>query len=254
MKDVKTLHRQAMERTDLALGARQKGEAERALVYFQEAYELEEKAASLLLNEYESEPTRSVLLRSAASLALDCNRIIEAERLICAALLGHPPEEIAEELRDLLEQVYFQRHLDLRGIALYEDEIQMSIAGKAIGHGIAPAEAFLERVEKTETLLYRTAERQQNKPYRDRGRRDKALQENLALYVTVPRAASFAVTFRVGKPEQQLDLFGSLGEQVIDELFSCLELFANGDDGKLKDRIQEEAYYRNFVGLARYCP
>jgi hypothetical protein len=249
--EVKVLHRQAMERTDLALGARQKGEADLALAYFQEAYELESKAASLLANGVESEPTRSVLLRSAASLALDCNRIVEAERLICTALLGQPPQLIAEELRDLWEQVHFQRHLDLRGITLYEDEIQMSIAGSAVGFGIAPADAFLERVEKTETLLYRTAERQQNKPFRDRGRRDKALQQNLELYVTVPRAASFAVTFRVGKPEQQGSLFGSLGEQVIDELFSCLELFTNGDEEKLKDRIKEEAYYRNFVGLAR---
>ena len=31
----------------------------------------------------------------------------EAERLIAAALSGDPPDEIAEELRDLLEQVYF---------------------------------------------------------------------------------------------------------------------------------------------------
>ena len=30
-----------------------------------------------------------------------------AERLIAVALSGEPPEEIAEELRDLLEKVYF---------------------------------------------------------------------------------------------------------------------------------------------------
>jgi hypothetical protein len=30
-----------------------------------------------------------------------------------------------------------------------------------------------------------------------------------------------------------------------------LELFTNGEHDKLKDRIQEEAYYRNFIGLAR---
>jgi hypothetical protein len=33
----------------------------------------------------------------------------EAERLIAVALSGDPPDEIAEELRDLLEQVYFDR-------------------------------------------------------------------------------------------------------------------------------------------------
>jgi hypothetical protein len=43
----------------------------------------------------------------AASLALECGALREAERLIAVALSGNPPEEIAEELRDLLEQVYF---------------------------------------------------------------------------------------------------------------------------------------------------
>src|SRR5215469_11301811 len=142
----------------------------------------------------------------------------EAEKLVCTALTGNPPEDIAEELRDLLEQIYFERHLALRGIQLQADEIQMSIAGKAVGFGIAPTEAFLRRVENAENLLYRTAERQQGKPYRDRGRRDKSLSENLQLFMTVPRAASFAVTFRVGA-SQQLSLPGlSPGEKVIDEL------------------------------------
>jgi hypothetical protein len=114
VKEVKALHRQAMERTDLALAAKQKGEMGTALVFFQEAFDLESKAALLLLDDLESEPTRSVLFRSAATLALDCNRIVEAERLIFSALIGRPPAPIAEELRDLLEQVNSQRQLDLR--------------------------------------------------------------------------------------------------------------------------------------------
>ena len=249
--EIKTLHRQAMERTDLALAARQKGEADQALLFFRQAYDLEAKAAASFVHDLDAEPTRSILLRSAASLALDAALIGEAEKLICTALAGSPPESIAEELRDLLEQVHFQRHLDLRGITLQRDELQLSIAGQAIGYGIAPTEAFIERVEQTEDLLYRTAERRQKRPYRDRGRREKRLQESLELYMSVPRAASFAVTFRVGKGEQ-LSLPGmSFGEQVIDELFDCLDLFTRGDEQQLKSRIPDEAYYRNFVGLAR---
>ncbi|MDQ2828029.1 MAG: hypothetical protein M3Y74_03155, partial [Chloroflexota bacterium] len=179
MKEIKALHRQAMEQTDLALVARQKGEEDQALLHFRQAYDLEAQAATCLVTDVKEEPTRSVLLRSAASLALDCNLIPEAEKLICTALSGDPPAEIAEELRDMLEQVYFQRHLELRGIALSEAEIQMSIAGNAVGYGVAPTEAFIERVEQTEKLLYRTAERKLQRPYRDRGRREKSLQESL---------------------------------------------------------------------------
>lgn len=240
-----------MERTDLAFAARQRGEAAQALIYFREAYDLESEAACGLANDLEAEPNRSVLLRSAASLALDANLIPAAEKLICTALAGNPPAEIAEELRDMLEQVYFQRHLELRGLILGGEEIQMAIAGDGVGYGIAPTEAFIERVEQTENLLYRTAERKLEKPYRDRGRREKNLQESLELYMSAPRAASFAVTFKVGR-SAQLSLPGlSFGEQVIDELFDCLDLLTRGEEKQLRERITDDAYYRNFVGLAR---
>jgi hypothetical protein len=56
------------------------------------------------------EPTRSVLHRSAASLAVECCQLREAERLIGRALAGNPPPDIADELRDLLlDAVYSQR-------------------------------------------------------------------------------------------------------------------------------------------------
>jgi len=50
------------------------------------AYELESQAAHLAAQKNDSEPTRSILHRSAASLALDCGLSREAERLICEAL------------------------------------------------------------------------------------------------------------------------------------------------------------------------
>lgn len=251
MSGVTTTHREAMEQTDLALAARQKGDEVLALRHFQKAYQLEAQAADAYTYHPDAEPTRSVLFRSAATLALDCKLLPEAEKLVCTALAGNPPDDIAEDLRDLLEQIYFERHLALRGFQLQPDEIQMSIAGKAVGFGIAPTEAFLRRVESAQNLLYRTAERQQGKPYRDRGRRDKSLSENLQLFMTVPRAASFAVTFRVGA-SQQLSLPGlSPGEKVLDELVECLELYKTGDEERLHARITEEAYYRNFVSLAQ---
>jgi hypothetical protein len=251
VSDLKTIHREAMEQTDLALAARQQGDQVNALRHFHKAYDLETQAAAALSNRLDAEPTRSVLLRSAATLALDCKLLAEAEKLVCTALIGNPPEQLADELRDLLEQIHFERHLALRGIELQPDEIQMSIAGKAVGYGIAPTGAFLQRVENVENLLYRTAERKQKRPYRDRGRRDKSLSENLQLFISVPRAASFAVTFKVGAA-QQLSLPGlSEGEGVIDELLDCLDLYTRGEEAQLRERITEEAYFRNFVSLAQ---
>lgn len=247
--NIRQAHRDAMEQADLGLAARQLGHDDQALRYFHRAYELEAEAANTLAGSLDAEPTRSVLFRSAATLALDCNLYIEAEKLVCAALLGNPPEQIAEELRDVLEQINFRRHLTLRGVELRPDEVQMSIAGHAVGYGVAPADAFLKRVGNTETLLYRTAERKRRQPYRDSGRRNKSLTESLQLYLSVPRAASFAITLKVGR---QLELPSiSIGEEVIDEFLDCLEIYSQGDDERLRDRIADEAYYRNFIGLAR---
>jgi hypothetical protein len=102
MKTIKAIHREAMEQTDLALAARRQGDEATASSHFRRAYELELEAASSFANRPSDEPTRSILYRSAATLALDCNLIAEAEKLICTALVGNPPDAVAEELRDLL--------------------------------------------------------------------------------------------------------------------------------------------------------
>jgi hypothetical protein len=67
-------------------------------------------AANLVADQLDFEPTRSVLHRSAASLAVECFQLREAEQLIGRALAGNPPPDIVDELRDLLlDAVYSQR-------------------------------------------------------------------------------------------------------------------------------------------------
>ncbi len=101
-----TRHHEAMELVDNAMNARRHGDQPSFLKYLREAFTAEKDAANLVSGAFDFEPTRSVLHRSAASLAIQCGELREAERLIAAALAGFPPKEIAEELRDLIEQVY----------------------------------------------------------------------------------------------------------------------------------------------------
>lgn len=101
---VNELHAQAMELADFGFLARRDGDVEKASTYFRQAFEYEQAAANLVA--YTAiEPTRSVLHRSAATLAMDCGEFRAAERLIATALTGDPPEEIAHELRELLFRV-----------------------------------------------------------------------------------------------------------------------------------------------------
>jgi len=105
MNKASKFHQQAMalaEQGDLA--RRQKAHAQ-AKELFQKAFDLERQAAVCYVDQIDTEPTRSVLLRSAASLALNCGEFREAEKMIGAALSGDPPEEICQELREALIQV-----------------------------------------------------------------------------------------------------------------------------------------------------
>jgi len=109
MGQMKDLHHQAMQLADQATYLRRSGEEQEANIRLRKAFEHERRAAELAAPDPALEPTRSVLHRSAATLACQCGEFREAERLITTALSGTPPETIAEELRDLLLQVYFEQ-------------------------------------------------------------------------------------------------------------------------------------------------
>jgi DNA polymerase III delta prime subunit len=98
---VNELHEKAMKIAQAAFVARMQSELENVKQLSSQAFEYERQAAMLLLNDYDIEPTRSVLFRSAASLALNFKDYREAERMIALGLLGNPPPEILEELREL---------------------------------------------------------------------------------------------------------------------------------------------------------
>ena len=109
MNKTTDLHETAMEFWDEAFFARREGNKSLANEKLRKALELETQAAERLKDELDEEPSRSVLYRSAASMAMSCKEYRQAEKLIATALAGNPPEEIAEELRDLLEEVNLRK-------------------------------------------------------------------------------------------------------------------------------------------------
>jgi hypothetical protein len=247
MKEISQLHQDAMSLIDDSAFAKLKGEAEKAKVFLREAFEKEKRAAELVAPYITLEPTRSVLHRSAATMALDCGEIREAERLISIALSGDPPFEIAEELRDLLEDVYFKRHYDIRDTQLEESEFQFTMTGDAIGFGKVRNVHFIDRVKDVEKLIQRTHDRLYNQPFQERGRP----KNDIDVFISVPKAASFAVSFTVGYLKQgNLPGLG-VGEQIVSELLPCLELFESGNNDDLIKKIPNPSYFRNFIGLAR---
>jgi hypothetical protein len=101
---INKLHRDAMDIADRALAARRQGNLADFRELSRQAYIKEAETANLIA-QTDIEPTRSVLHRSAATLAVDCGKMREAEKLIATALVGNPLDEITAELRELLMQV-----------------------------------------------------------------------------------------------------------------------------------------------------
>lgn len=123
MKDIRTLHNEAM---DLALqgdlAAQNDSKGTECLDLYTEAFEKEREAALLADFMQNPEPGLSILFRSAASLAMQCGRYREAEQLIAKALSGNPTNEIARELRELLQDIYAQTGRE-EDVVMYQFEV-----------------------------------------------------------------------------------------------------------------------------------
>jgi hypothetical protein len=257
MKSIGALHNEAMNLAEEAFVAQKAGKYGRAKTLFKKAFVLERDAATSVADDHKAEPSRSVLLRSAASLAIDCGDHRESERLIAIALSGNPPPVLAAELRDLWEMANFSHHLRLRGYALHPGELRMSLAGgTGVSRGFAESALFLRRAETMEKALIRTAERQQNHEFREAG---STKTKGFEVYFSVPMAASFAIAVRIGTLERTHELRTLAATEkvflgpdtVVDEFLTCLDMFGNNDRKALRERIEETAYFNNFVALAR---
>ena len=124
MKDIRMLHNEAMDlalRGDIA--AKDSGPtSDESIALYTEAFEKEREAALLADFMQNPEPGLSILYRSTASLAIQCGRYREAEQLIAKALSGNPTEEIARELRQLLQNIYAQSGRD-EDVVVYQLEV-----------------------------------------------------------------------------------------------------------------------------------
>lgn len=251
MNSVRLLHDEAMAIAEKAFSAKLMGDLDAWASLSRGALEKERAAAELLADDLSAEPSRSVLYRSAASLAIDCRELRLAEKLLAKALAGNPPYEIADELRDLLDVVNLNRHLELRGIMLESNELQLSLAGRVVGYRTILLEEFKDRIEKCQRLLYRTLQRKMGRPFRDRLHLARFFADGYGLFLSPGRGGSFSVTLRLARPAQlQLPGF-DYARQVLDELLDDLELVNEAQHSELRKRIPEDSYHRNFIALTR---
>jgi len=103
-EELEQFHRMAMDNSELALISLHNGDVERFQKLSADAFLYEKKAALGLYNQ-QLEPSRSVLFRSAAYIALDNADFTEAQKLYEYALEGEVPVEIRQELEELKTEI-----------------------------------------------------------------------------------------------------------------------------------------------------
>lgn len=242
-------HKMAMEFADLGLRYRARRNGELALAYFKQALDFELAAIGEL--DQTSGLAWSILHRSAGTLALDCRDFRKAEQITAQALAGDPHPDIAEELRDLLEQIYFQRHLNLNGVALQDDELQMSLSGPEVSRGLAPHNEIYGRLDSIEKLIYRTAERKLGRQFRRGGPPVKEVRDNYRMMVSVPREGSFAVTLKFGSLIQHTRRSELDAASVLDEFMQLVGWVNRSRNDEIQDLISDQLYLLNFFDLAK---
>lgn len=252
IEEIEKLHNEAMSIADDADLLKHRGQLGEALELFRKAYVLEREAAIAAISSGVEDLSAGVLVKSAAFLAYDGGLIRESEQMVGLALSRNLPEEIAEEMRDLLENIHFARHLRLNGVTLSDNEVQIVVAGRGVAHGMAREDDVNERISTFKQLAVRTAERSKGRKFRTSGQPAKDIRDLCTSYLSTSRAASFAVTMRIGeKPEDTLDKFQGGANALIEDIATNLSLVNNGEVEELKKRIKEQTYLENFVSLAK---
>lgn len=105
MSDTRELHDSAMDLFEQGLLTARAGNLDESRRLFNQALENEAAAADSLAADYQLEPTRSILHRSAASMALRVGDVQRAKRYVEAGLAGNAPQDIRAQLTALREQI-----------------------------------------------------------------------------------------------------------------------------------------------------
>lgn len=134
MTDIRSVHRAAMETADRAREASREGRGMEAVSLFRQACGLESQAAMALVDSLNEEPTRSVLFRSAATLAAQGGLPSHAAYMVARGLEGHPPSPIRDELRDILRSVQFEDSLGEShdAVSAKEDRLELFLEARTL--------------------------------------------------------------------------------------------------------------------------
>lgn len=247
MASVRELHSKAMKVAQDAMIAKQVGSADLAKKLYGEAFLIEKKAAFKVPKERKSEPTRSIIFRSAASLAFQAGELSEAIRMIGEAFTGYPNKRTFNELNILHEEVKLAIYNRDNYFYASPDQFTFHLTGNAVSYGSIYYKEFLERIDALQKSLRKTASRLTDVPFDSR-------KEFLVPTLHSPTPGSFSIKISLSVKHDtngQVDLVLKDPTTIIQEFVTCIKLVQDGEDEVLFDRIVDEDYRTHFLSQVK---
>jgi hypothetical protein len=239
------IHDRAMAIVDRAREAQRTGDKKSCVELLRTAYRLEQQAARSLEPVPESEPTRTVLFRSASSLAFQAEDYHEACSLAFDGLSGNSPEEQAAELLEIATDAKFRIQLIGQNLQVPNNEITLTLRGPHVSVGLAPAKQATLILQRLERLLRaRVEDVFKNKLEAASVVSPTGSPKLYDVFMRPVAAEEFAVAFQLGLHEQ-LSLFGTVspGDQIIADFMRDLQTIINSP-AKAKDERFSAAVLR----------
>ena len=226
------IHDRAMAIVDQAREAERAGDKKRCVELLRAAYHLEQEAARSL-EPAESEPTRTVLFRSASSLAFQAEDYQEACKLAFDGLTGNGPEKYTAELLEIATDSKFRLQLIGQNLQVPNSEITLTLRGPRVSIGLAPAKQTTLILRRIERLLRGRVENFMRNKLEPGREWPVGNAKRFDVFMRPVAADEFAVAFRLGV-HQQLPLFSanSIGDRIIGDFMRDLQVAAREGPAK----------------------
>lgn len=243
MSTIHELHDKAKRLAQQAENARRDGDLESAKKFAQEAYHLAQEAAEQIPLDEASEPMRSTLYQSAASLAYQAQAYAAAARLVNRGLSGYPSSETEQALYSLLDKIRYEHGLYRSRAILKAATMELTLMGNAVQGGAVPYAEFGSRVGGIKTLIDQTVERLSQ-------RRKLPFYDVLFSISNASDTGRFSVRLRLQYELLQRSAYAS-PDAVVTNILEGLRLLNDGNVSGLQQHIDSTPHYRSFLIAAK---
>lgn len=246
--ELNRLHDRSMELAGKAKEVEKAGGSKAANYLWKAAWDHERRVADQLLPHFDLEPSRGIIFRSAASLALRFGDTQLAERYAAQGLAGSVNDQVRTELRELLDEVRLVEHMQTMETSLQEEQLHVSMTGSRVAQVQIDADLLADHVRVLRRIVVRLQEMRMGFVFRRVGKASRDVRD--VLNVRYAPASNGVFGYNLDVYSTQM-MFSSMGGDVTGIAQGTGKLFEYASEGRKKALLefcnQDLNYYRFFV-------